>query len=190
MLPMVTVIFLATFSWATRVGGKSTQSRLSSLAAGSAGEVYHEGRGKFFEDIFQEVLPRYPWGGGLGRWGMINGYFGDNSDLVSQPFWVEIQWTAWVVDGGIFMLIAYPIALLITCQTTGRIALNTKLPSFSIWSTLIFGYNIGAVATTFGYPLFMSQGGMEFWLLNSALFMAAYHGEVPTITKSKIPQFH
>jgi hypothetical protein len=40
---------------------------------------------------------------------------------------------------------------------------------------LIFAYNIGAIAITFNYPLFIGQGGMEFWLLNSSLFVAGYH---------------
>lgn len=190
MLPGVTAMFLATFYWATAIGGKGTKNRLSSLTSSSADKVYHQGRGEFLQEAFDTVLPQFPLGGGLGRWGMINGYFGDNTDLDSLPFWVEIQWTGWIVDGGIFMLLAYPIALFITCQTTGQIALNTKVPEFSIWSTLIFGYNIGAIALTFSYPLFISQGGMEFWLLNSALFIAASNSKVPPMLKSKNAQVY
>ena len=33
----------------------------------------------------------------------------------------------------------------------------------------------GALALTFSYPFFMSQPGMEFWLLNAALFSAFTH---------------
>jgi hypothetical protein len=40
---------------------------------------------------------------------------------------------------------------------------------------LIFAYNIGAIAITFNYALFIGQGGMEFWLLNSSLFVAGYY---------------
>jgi len=43
---------------------------------------------------------------------------------------------------------------------------------------LIFAYDIGAVAITFNYPLFMSQGGMEFWLLNAVLFAAASNSKI------------
>ena len=42
-----------------------------------------------------------------------------------------------------------------------------------VWATLILAYDVGAVANTFSYPLFIGQGGMEFWLLNAALFGAA-----------------
>ena len=37
----------------------------------------------------------------------------------------------------------------------------------------MLAYDVGAVALTFNYPLFIGQGGMEFWLLNAALFTAA-----------------
>jgi hypothetical protein len=47
------------------------------------------------------------------------------------------------------------------------------LGDFALWGGLIFAYDIGVVALTFNYPIFMSQGGMEFWLLNTALFVAA-----------------
>jgi hypothetical protein len=38
---------------------------------------------------------------------------------------------------------------------------------------MLVAYNIGALAWTFTYPLFMSQNGLEFWILNAALFVAA-----------------
>ena len=38
---------------------------------------------------------------------------------------------------------------------------------------VVFAYDVGALAITFNYPLFIGQGGMEFWLLNAALFTAA-----------------
>ena len=173
MVSSVTALFAATFSWAIAIGGKSTLQRLSSLFAASPNEVYQKNRGFFLQDTLEKLLPQYPLGAGLGRWGIINSYFGDNTDLVSQRIWVEIQWTAWLLDGGVPLVIAYVAALAIACQTAWNIATNRKLGDFALWGGLIFAYNIGAVAITFNYPLFMSQGGMEFWLLNAALFVAA-----------------
>jgi hypothetical protein len=43
----------------------------------------------------------------------------------------------------------------------------------SLWSTVILGYSIGAVAWTFSYPVFLSQTGMEFWLLSACVYAAA-----------------
>lgn len=173
MVSSVTALFISTFSWAIAIGGTSTRQRISSLFAGSAQEVYQKNRGGFLQDTIQRLLPQYPLGAGLGRWGMINSYFGDNTYLVSQPIWVEIQWTGWLLDGGIPLILAYVLTIYWACQTAWNIATNRKLGDFALWGGLIFAYDIGVVALTFNYPVFIGQGGMEFWLMNTALFVAA-----------------
>ncbi|WP_236721468.1 hypothetical protein [Trichormus sp. NMC-1] len=175
MISGVTGLFAGTFFWAIAIGGQSTLKRINSLFAASPQEIYQQNRGGFLQNTFEILLPKYPLGAGLGRWGMINGYFGDNADLVSQPIWVEIQWTAWLLDGGVPLIFAYIFTLYWACQTAWNIAINRKLGDFALWGGLIFAYDIGVVALTFNYPIFMSQGGMEFWLLNTALFVAANH---------------
>jgi hypothetical protein len=40
---------------------------------------------------------------------------------------------------------------------------------------VVLAHGVGALALTFSYPIFLSQAGMEFWLLNAALFAAARH---------------
>ncbi len=178
MASSVVGLFAATFSWAVAIGGTSTLKRLSSLFAASPDTVYHENRGQFLQDTIFKFLPQYPWGAGLGRWGMMNNYFGDNSDTISQPIWVEIQWTGWLLDGGFPLIIAYCLALFLACLTAWKIATNRKLGDFTLWGGLVFAYNIGAIAVTFNYPLFIAQGGTEFWLLNTALFVAAGNSQI------------
>jgi hypothetical protein len=173
MISSVTALFFGAFSWAVAVGGTSTLERINSLFAGSAPEVYYQSRGFFLEHTLENLLPQYPLGAGLGRWGMINSYFGDNTYLVSRPMWVEIQWTGWLFDGGVPLIFAYVLAIYCACHTAWKIAINRKLGDFALWGSLIFAYDIGIIALTFNYPIFISQGGMEFWLLNAALFVAA-----------------
>jgi hypothetical protein len=173
MVSTVTALFIATFSWAVAIGGQSTLKRITSLFTGSADQVYQENRGHFLQDTINNLLPKYPLGAGLGRWGMMNNYFGDNTYLESQPLWVEIQWTGWLLDGGVPLILAYVAALYFACITAWQIAINRKLGDFSLWGGLVFAYNLGAIAITFNYPIFNSQGGMELWLLNGALFVAA-----------------
>jgi hypothetical protein len=48
-----------------------------------------------------------------------------------------------------------------------------------IWAAVIVAYDFGALAVTFNYPLFIGQGGMEFWLLNAALFTGAQRSVAP-----------
>ncbi|MEH1843480.1 MAG: hypothetical protein V7L25_00290 [Nostoc sp.] len=178
MVSGVTALFAATFWWAIAIGGNSTLQRFSSLFTASPDEVYHQNRGIFLQSTIETLLPQYPLGAGLGRWGIINSYFGDNTDLISQPIWVEIQWTGWLLDGGVPLVFAYVAALYFACQTGWKIATNRKLGDFALWGGLIFAYDIGAVAITFNYPLFMSQSGMEFWLLNTVLFVAAQNSKL------------
>ncbi|MEH2364426.1 hypothetical protein [Nostoc sp.] len=178
MVSGVTALFAGTFSWAIAIGGKSTLQRLSSLFTASPDQIYHQNRGLFLQNTIEELLPKYPLGAGLGRWGMMNNYFGDNTDLVSQPIWVEIQWTGWLLDGGVPLVFAYIAALYLACQTAWKIAINRELGDFALWGGLIFAYDIGALAITFNYPIFMSQSGMEFWLLNAVLFVAARNSKL------------
>jgi len=44
------------------------------------------------------------------------------------------------------------------------------------WAALLFAYDVAALAMTFGSPIFMSQAGLEFWLLNGCL-CAAWWGQ-------------
>ncbi|MDH6060044.1 hypothetical protein NWP17_06270 [Chrysosporum bergii ANA360D] len=173
MVSSVTTLFIGTFTWAIAVGGQSTTERIMSLFAASPQEIYHKNRGTFLQDTIEKLLPEYPLGAGLGRWGMINDYFGENIYLVSRPIWVEIQWTAWLLDGGVPLICAYVLTIYWACHIAWKIATNSNLGDFALWGGLIFAYDVGVVALTFNYPIFIGQGGMEFWLINTALFVAA-----------------
>jgi hypothetical protein len=102
----ITALVVATFTWAVAIGGESTLERLSSLVSDRADAVYQQNRGHFLEDTINVLLPQYPLGAGLGRWGMMNSYFGDKSNPLTQQIWVEIQWTGWLLDGGVPLIIA------------------------------------------------------------------------------------
>lgn len=161
--------------WAVTVGGEAAMKRWNSLFEKDVGEVYYSNRGYFLEGTFSYFVPEYPLGAGLGRYGMANAYFGNNTSS-NPPLWAEIQWTAWVFDGGVPVLVLYPLALLVTTLWALRLALRRQEQGeFWLWGTLIFAYDLGAIALTFSYPFFMSQAGMEFWLLNAALFGAFFH---------------
>jgi hypothetical protein len=45
---------------------------------------------------------------------------------------------------------------------------------------MVFAYDVGALAMTFNYPIFISQSGLEFWILNACLF-AAWVGRGPEL---------
>jgi hypothetical protein len=180
VLVLLVGVVLAGFLLAVAVGGEAVTDRLSSLADGSPSEVYYNNRGRFVEETMTELLPQYPIGAGLGRWGMTAMYFGDDAVSSGGALYVEIQWTGWLFDGGILMMLVYPAAILIAFRTVWRIAHHpvSRENELWLWAVLLVAYNVGTLAVTFSYPIFMSQGGLEFWFLNAALFAAARTAQV------------
>jgi hypothetical protein len=172
-------------AWAVALGGDAVTRRIASLTAGDPQDVYYQSRGTFLDYTIHELLPTYPLGAGLGHWGMVNVYFGDRqevgqgqlfgdrSDPRRGPIWVEIQWTGWLLDGGIPLIIAYVLALATLFRGAWNIALTHRGGMLWIWGGVVLAYNLGAFAATFNYPFFLSQSGLELWLLNAALFSAA-----------------
>lgn len=161
-------IVLVSFLWAVSVGGSKVSQRIGSLTEESPTAAYYKNRGGFLEYTVKDLLPRYPLGAGLGRWGMTSAYFGDRAKAI----WVEIQWTGWLLDGGIPLILAYAITLALAFKTAWTIALRNQT-GLKFWGAVLLAYNLGALALTFAYPLFIGQVGMEFWMLNAALFAAA-----------------
>jgi hypothetical protein len=163
-------VALGAFAWAVALGGEATRQRFATLVESSPDEVYYKSRGKFLEETLTERLPDYPFGAGLGRWGMVMNYFGDPTNPNSTPIWVEIQWTGWVLDGGLPLVAAYTAALLAAGWVTGRVALRNPDPWVAGWAMLIVAYDVAAIAVTFNSTPFIGQSGVEFWLLNAAVF--------------------
>lgn len=161
------------FTFAVSIGGVGVTKRMATLIQDRPGQIYYSNRGIFLENTINELLPLYPLGAGLGRWGMMNTYFGDNSDPNRKSIYVEIQWTGWLLDGGLPLILAYAIALLITCSIAWTVSINRKIGDLSIWAAIVLAYSVGAIATTFGSAMFAGQNGMQFWLLNALLFATA-----------------
>jgi hypothetical protein len=76
-------------------------------------------------------------------------------------------------------VVAYVATLLITLGTCWRISRRPTAggaDDLALWATVLLAYGIGVLALTFSYPVFQSQTGLEFWLLNAVLFAAARPG--------------
>jgi hypothetical protein len=166
---MAAIVAVLAFLRASELGGESVTGRISSLMAEDAATVYYRNRGVFIEHTLVELLPEYPFGAGLGRWGMMSRYFATSG----SELWAEVQWTGWLFDGGVLLLVVYPTALIMTTVGAARLALRTVHSFLGPWAGIVFAYDIGALALTFSYPNFMATAGAEFWLLNAALFQAA-----------------
>lgn len=173
LLAVLGVVAFFGFTWAIAVGGSGITERFGELTKGTPGGVYHEHRGHFIEYSIEELLPQYPLGAGLGRWGMMNHYFGDNSDPKTAMIWSEEQFTAWLLDGGLPLILVYLYAIAVTTLFALRLSLARIDPELAILAAVICAYDVGAVAMCLDYPFFGSQMGMEFWMINAVLFAAA-----------------
>jgi hypothetical protein len=169
------IVVMLSYTAAITVGGEAVSQRLRSLFEVDPDQVYYENRGRFISDTVETLLPEYPLGAGLGRWGMMNEYFGDNSDPRRSTIWVEIQWSGWLLDGGVPLILTYLGGIGSALWVAWRIATGSSQPALRGWAAVVLAYNIGALAMTFNYPFFQSQSAMELWMLNAALFSARDH---------------
>jgi hypothetical protein len=101
---------------------------------------------------------------------MMDYYFGDRSATRPEQIWVEIQWTGWLLDGGVPLILVYSVAVGLALFSAWRLASGRVADALARWAALVLAYDVAAAAVTFNYPLFIGQGGMEFWLLNGVLF--------------------
>ena len=161
---------------AASVGGDAVTDRLATLVDANPQDVYNSNRGFFLENTITELLPRYPLGAGLGRWGMMTSYFGFSSDAERAPIWVEIQWTGWLLDGGLPLVISYFSAIFVALWLSFQVArrrVGAAIDGLWMWGIILVGYDLGALALTFNYPLFIGTLGLDFWVLNACLFAAS-----------------
>jgi hypothetical protein len=172
------VVGMGGYAAAMALAGPTVARRVATLTATRPGTVYYQQRGHFLYDAVTRVLPENPFGMGLGHWGMTALYFGRPGDVQRRDVWVEIQWAGWIVDGGALLVLFYAGALLVALWTVWKVArarAPAGAPDLPFWGTVVLAHGIGAAALTFSYPIFLSQPGMEFWLLNALLFAAARH---------------
>ena len=165
---------VAGYGVAHSLAGAAVQRRMASLSSASPGRVYYRERGHFFTDAVTKLLPEAPLGRGLGHWGMTATYFGGGDD--PHGVWVEIQWAGWIVDGGLPLTLLYALTLLVAIGSVFGVARSRAPPSapdLPFWAVIVFAHGVGTIAFTFSFPVFLSQPGMEFWLLNATLLAAA-----------------
>lgn len=171
----VLLVVMAGWTIATSLAGPAVSRRMESLVRSRPGNVYYSERGHFLQDALTRQLPDAPLGSGMGRWGMTATYF-PSPDPRAKTVWVEIQWAGWIVDGGIPLVLGYGALLaaaLLTIWGIARAPRPRSAPDLPFWAAIVLAHGVGAAALTFSYPIFVSQTGMEFWLLNAAIFAAA-----------------
>ena len=112
------------YVWAVAVGGDSLSDRFSGLFDDGVVRTFQEERGAFLTYTLSELLFEYPFGAGLGRWGMMQVYFGDGAMWEAPPIHVEIQPTGWLLDGGIPLWLVMGGAILAGLRASYLVAVS------------------------------------------------------------------
>ena len=158
------------FLWAMRSVGGGVFDRFAALVVNNPADYYYNSRGGFVQEAFEKTIWEYPLGYGMGWWGQINLIF--YKPNVLNPIWVEVMIPAWIIDGGIPLLVGYCGAIGLAMFDTLRIALKSPDRDVAYWGVVIFAFNMSQVATCFSYITFLSPLGVQFWLLAAMIHAA------------------
>jgi hypothetical protein len=165
----VTACGICSLFYAEFYGGRSTMDRFSTLLADDPMKVYEKSyRLGMVVSAFDTTLVEHPLGAGLGRWGMMRKYFGNEDNLESPEIFAEVQFVAWALDGGVVLLSLYLIALAAAVHRLVRSSFWSHSWQLRQWGAVLIMLSAGPIAFLFSYCPFYSQMGIQFWLLIGA----------------------
>jgi hypothetical protein len=164
-------LVIASFTWAVAVGGDSVVDRFQSMLDVGVVQSYQENRGIFLTYTLQELLYEYPFGAGIGRWGMMSAYFGEPTNWQFPSLWAEIQLTGWLYDGGVLLWACYTAAIVSATYHVYRIA-GLSETHLSDLATMVLTVQVLIIGLCFTGPVFNTQTGIVFWLLSASVFGA------------------
>ena len=155
-------------SVATALAGDSVAERFQTLLEDDPRELYYQSRGIQVKSALTELVDEFPVGAGLGRWGMLAFYFADNGPT-SRALFAEVQPNAWMLDGGVPLVLLYGIVLLVTL--IGDLVLIRSLadPEDRLVATIVVAANLGTIGLVFTFVPFGTAVGMQFWFLEGML---------------------
>jgi len=154
------------FALALGLGGESIAERTFTLFAQDPVSLYSASRGDQLAYGFRDLLADYPLGAGLGRWGMISGYFGGGDQ---PPMWAEIQIAGWGIDGGLPLVILGVAAPVVALISQARVALQDVNAKVRACAAIALAANLGTAALIFSFTPFVTQIGLQFWFLSGAV---------------------
>ena len=162
-------LVVGSFVWAVTLGGDALSLRFQSIVDEGVVQTYRDNRGSFLDYTLRELVPQYPFGAGVGRWGMMSLYFGDGSNWRFPSLYAEIQLTGWLYDGGILLWLVYGGALAAALRSSYKLAINGDNPLHEL-AAMVFSVQVLITGLCFTGPAFNTQLGILFWLLTAILF--------------------
>jgi len=165
-------LVVGAYVWATAVGGDAVSDRFSSLADEGVFRMFQEQRGLVIRDTLSELLYQFPIGAGLGRWGMMQIYFGDSTMWQAPAIHVEVQVTGWLLDGGIPLVLLYVGALFVALRYSYAHAVASVDRTWQDSAVIVLCMQLILISLCMTGPVFNTQMGIMFWAVTGALFGA------------------
>jgi hypothetical protein len=162
-------LVLGAYVWAVAVGGDSLSDRFTGLFDDGVVRTYQEQRGSVLTYTMSELLFSYPFGAGLGRWGMMQVYFGDGTMWDAPPIHVEIQPTGWLLDGGIPLWFLMGGAIAAGLRASYGVAVRAA-GSMQESATAALCMQLALLMICLTGPTFNTQLGIQFWALTAGLW--------------------
>jgi hypothetical protein len=161
-------LLVGSFALALTLGGPSVGDRVMTLFSTDPISVYQNARGVQLQMTFRDLLFQHPLGAGLARWGMAASYFGLFT-LDSPSLWAEIQFTGWMIDGGVLLIALYCGALIVTAMSQWWIATTATNMRLATCAAVVMSANLGVAALIFSFTPFNTQIGIQYWFFAGAL---------------------
>ena len=162
-------LVFGSFLWAVTVGGEAIQERFSDIVNSGVYTTYQDNRGFFLDTTIRETAFQYPFGAGLGRWGMMSLYFRDPAAWQRPVLHVEIQPTGWLYDGGVLMWVFYGGALWVCLRYSYKLA-TRGTAVVNDYATMVFLVQLTVAGLCLTGPVFNTQWGILFWLVTALLY--------------------
>ena len=169
-------LVLGAYVWAVAVGGDSLANRFTGLFNDGVVQTFQTERGGFLTATLSDLLFEYPFGAGLGRWGMMQVYFGDSAMWEAPPIHVEIQPTGWLLDGGIPLWVLMAGAIVAGLRASYLVAVSAT-GSIQESGTAILCLQLTMLVICLTGPAFNTQMGIQYWALTAALWGPVWGAE-------------
>jgi hypothetical protein len=153
---------------ATMLGGQGISERFMTLLEGDPRDLYYQSRGIQVEAAMTDLITEYPVGAGLGRGGMLSFYYGDTGSGTPGLF-AEVQPHAWVLDGGVPLVVLYGLVLIMTLFGDLQLIRSLADPEDRLAASIVVAANVGTIGLVFTFVPFATVAGMQFWLLEGML---------------------
>ena len=166
---LLAVVVAGGLSAAVSLGGAAVLTRVTTLFEADPFELYYSSRGNQVAYAFGDVAD-FPFGSGLGRWGMTALYFFDESNLDAPSIWAEIQINGWLIDGGLILLCTYGLAILVNTMYEWRVTRHSADDWVRASGAVVLAANMGTALLCFTFTPFLTAQGVQYWFLAGALY--------------------